>query len=63
MIRKCEDVETKNSCWPGKLVNNLDYKPDTKSYQTPSSLRDTHIMCVYIYLTHIPKLFVQEADP
>ena len=56
MIRKCEDVETKNSSWARK--HNLDYKLATwQNHQTPSFLKDTDKD-----LIHIPKLVLLEMD-
>ena len=53
---KCEDVETKNSCWARK--HNLDYKLATwQNHQTPSFLKDTDKD-----LIHIPKLVLLEMD-
>lgn len=58
MIGKCEDTETKNSCWV-RDGNNLDYSsPTQQNHQTQSSMKD-----IDKDLTHILKLFLQKADP
>ena len=55
---KIEDVEAKNSSWAGETGNNLDYDSATQQKRwNPSSLKD-----IDKGLTHIPQLFLQEAD-
>ena len=58
MIRKCEDVKTKSSSWGKELVTILTITATQLNYQAHSSLKDTDKA-----LMHIPKLFLQEADP
>ena len=59
MTGKCEGIETKNSCWSGELVTTLGYKSATwHNPRIHSSLKD-----IDKGLTHMPKLFLQEADP
>ena len=58
MIRKCEDVETKASSWGKELVTILTITATQLNYQAHSSLKDMDKA-----LTHVPKLFLQEADP
>ena len=57
MTGKCEDIGTKNGCWSGELVTTLDSKSATRhNHRIHSSLKDKG-------WTHMPKLFLQEADP
>ena len=59
MIGKCEGVETKSNCWDGRTGNDLDYKSATqRNHRARNYLKDTD-KC----LTHVLKLFLQEADP
>ena len=58
MIRKCEDVKTKASSWGKELVTILTISATKLNYQGHSSLKD-----IDKALMHIPKLFLQEADP
>ena len=58
MIGKCEDVEIKTSCWAEELVTiQTLILPHNRIIKLPV-LKDTDKG-----LAHIPKLFLQEAEP
>ena len=58
MIGKCEDVETKTSCWAKELVTiQTIILPHNRIIKLPV-LKDTDKG-----LTHIPELFLPEAEP
>ena len=56
MIRKYEDVETKNVYWARKLIT-FRLSITWQNHQIPSFLKDTE------HLINIPKWFLQEAGP
>ena len=56
MVGKCEDAETKNGCWAGELVT-ISVVNLLQNRTTEFTVKDTGKG-----LTHIPKLFLHEAD-